>query len=1150
MYLKSMGLCGFKSFAQKTKLEIGSGINAVVGPNGCGKSNIVDALRWTLGEQSAYSLRSRQMMDVVFNGSMSRPPMNLAEVSLTFDNSENKLPIDYSEVTVQRKLFRSGESEYFINKTQCRLKDVRDLFLDTGVGAEGYSIFEQGKVEFITTAKPEERRELFEEAAGVSKYKVRREETLRKLDRVHNDMNRVNDILNVIKEQIDSLEKDVRKAKLYQKYQEELHTLEIAEIVKKIYELNTELDGLNKTVTQLANAFTEKTTQSDGLDSELTKMQMEQSEVEKELSDRQGRINEMDTKIAVSENNKVNAEKWIEDRRERKNALEKELSQYRRDGIAIDEFIKNIAVQIDELEKTVQELSKKSNEKETALDSIKDNVSEGEGKLKKLRDEQFERINSQSSLNNESAKLGSRLTASQTNLIVLKRDLAKTKQLKLESGNRIQNMKTSGVEELEGKISSIEEVLQNLRVQQDRFSEEFKNTEIQIGKTKDNYYKSEARMSALKKIQEGSPQLRAIRSLITQALPGIHGTVGSIIDISPQYTEIVMRAMGEKINYLICDTLKDAQEAIEYLCNNKSGWATFIILDRLPAIPEKNFVGKLYGEKPVISYISYEQKWDRVIKFLVSGTYSYNNMVCAEGLMSGGSEEIHQFPVGPAPAEIKSLEEEVVSLKSEVSKLEVNLSGNRDEIYRIKIQIDAKQHEVQKLELELDMVKRLMDKEIVDEKIKEQELGVIQNEITKLVNEEKETTLKISEVEGEKIKVKEILNNLHAQTEEIENSNSELKKQAEGLNTELIDIKSVLSRYQERLSSSNQNYDKLMGSIKEIEELGKKIEEYRSLCEYEKKQIDELYDKKIHLDKDMEAIHGKRRVLYEKIDNKRKSIDEIRHEIESLREELHKEEVQQKTKNVERNNLESRLQEFGINYGDVRDDYMAIESDPEHIKKLRSRVESMGSVNLSAPEQYSQLEQRHNFLLSQQQDLLKAEEDLRQAINKINHNIRDTFQETFEKVRENFRTIFHQLFEGGEADLLLTDENNLLESGVEIIAQPPGKKLQVITLFSGGEKALIAIALLFAFFMVKPSPICVLDEADAPLDDANIGRFINLIKSFSEKSQFIVITHNKRTIEAANTIYGITMEEYGVSKVISLRLQKIPQGVPSELVNV
>jgi len=1150
MYLKSMGLCGFKSFAQKTKLEIGSGINAVVGPNGCGKSNIVDALRWTLGEQSAYSLRSRQMMDVVFNGSMSRPPMNLAEVSLTFDNSENKLPIDYSEVTVQRKLFRSGESEYFINKTQCRLKDVRDLFLDTGVGAEGYSIFEQGKVEFITTAKPEERRELFEEAAGVSKYKVRREETLRKLDRVHNDMNRVNDILNVIKEQIDSLEKDVRKAKLYQKYQEELHTLEIAEIVKKIYELNTELDGLNKTVTHLANAFTEKTTQSDGLDSELTKMQMEQSEVEKELSDRQGRINEMDTKIAVSENNKVNAEKWIEDRRERKNALEKELSQYRRDGIAIDEFIKNIAVQIDELEKTVQELSKKSNEKETALDSIKDNVSEGEGKLKKLRDEQFERINSQSSLNNESAKLGSRLTASQTNLIVLKRDLAKTKQLKLELGNRIQNMKTSGVEELEGKISSIEEVLQNLRVQQDRFSEEFKNTEIQIGKTKDNYYKSEARMSALKKIQEGSPQLRAIRSLITQALPGIHGTVGSIIDISPQYTEIVMRAMGEKINYLICDTLKDAQEAIEYLCNNKSGWATFIILDRLPAIPEKNFVGKLYGEKPVISYISYEQKWDRVIKFLVSGTYSYNNMVCAEGLMSGGSEEIHQFPAGPAPAGSKSLEEEVVSLKSEVSKLEVNLSGNRDEIYRIKIQIDAKQHEVQKLELELDMVKRLMDKEIVDEKIKEQELDVIQNEITKLVNEEKETTLKISEVEGEKIKVKEILNNLHAQTEEIENSNSELKKQAEGLNTELIDIKSVLSRYQERLSSSNQNYDKLMGSIKEIEELGKKIEEYRSLCEYEKKQIDELYDKKIHLDKDMESIHGKRRVLYEKIDNKRKSIDEIRHEIESLREELHKEEVQQKTKNVERNNLESRLQEFGINYGDVRDDYMAIESDPEHIKKLHSRVESMGSVNLSAPEQYSQLEQRHNFLLSQQQDLLKAEEDLRQAINKINHNIRDTFQETFEKVRENFRTIFHQLFEGGEADLLLTDENNLLESGVEIIAQPPGKKLQVITLFSGGEKALIAIALLFAFFMVKPSPICVLDEADAPLDDANIGRFINLIKSFSEKSQFIVITHNKRTIEAANTIYGITMEEYGVSKVISLRLQKIPQGVPSELVNV
>jgi len=1156
MYLKSIELCGFKSFADRTILNFEKHITAIVGPNGCGKSNIVDSIRWVLGEQSAYSLRTPQMLGVIFNGSQTRGPLNLAEVSITFDNSSNILPIDYTEVTVTRKLFRSGESEYYINKTQCRLKDIRDLFLDTGIGREGYSIFEQGKVEFITTAKPEERRALFEEAAGVAKYKVKREETLRKLEKVHENMNRVNDVMGVIKEQINSLEGAVRKAKLFQKYQEELKTLEIADITKKIGLLEKELLPLTTEIESLNKEQIQKSTQINTLESELSNLQYEKTNVERELSELYRNLSQTNAEIAHAEEKIENSKERVKEFKERQVNLKNEIQELVKIRKNTEEAIKKITEELNAQSEIFQKITTEYETKKKEYEDLKSHILKNQNKLSNLNKHLFDIIFEKTSINNEIGKINSNITSISYRISSLNSELKKILNEKTNLENEIQK---SGLE-----LSTKNEELNKAQKSYDEFIKISTDLEEKLNlkkryyaEIKEKYSALNSRIETIKELEKSNPKLRPVYSVLSQNFTGIHGTVRTLISFPSHVAPLINNFLGEKLNYIVCDNVSSANSAIEYLEKNKLGWASFIVLEMLPDIQEKKFFGQLKGEKPIKSLISYEPKWEKLVRFLFSNTYFSGSNIFSEGILHGGSIEPEQNP----ELQLTKFEDELLKLQEEIKNTESEIQDITENLKTQKEKLNLVVSEQQQLKLNINILNSELENKNQKLKLVNIEYETVQKEIEQLNNEKNEIERQLPDLQNKLQEAESKIKEIQIEISNLEKEILELREKEQSINPEYsestkkyLSYETQVNSYKRELSTLTENLkiyeSRTKNSEDEIKNLDEKIIEQENIFSSETKKIEKLYEKQTEIEKKISEIRQQENSIDEKIEQKQKKLSILRNDLNTLQVKLHELQISNKTKEIEKTSLEKKLQEFGIEYNDAKETYSNIEVDEEQIQKLKKKIDSIGAVNLAAQEQYTDLEKRYNFLLEQQQDLIKAEEDLKQAINKINSSIRENFQETFNRVRENFKKIFSQLFEGGESDLILTDENNLLESGVEIIAQPPGKKLQNITLLSGGEKALTAIALLFSFFMVKPSPVCILDEVDAPLDDANITRFLNLIKSFGETTQFLIITHNKRTIESADIIYGVTMEEYGISKIISLRLQKIESAPSGELEKV
>ncbi|MBU0951720.1 MAG: AAA family ATPase [Elusimicrobia bacterium] len=1147
MYLKAVELCGFKSFADKTHLTFDKQLTAVVGPNGCGKSNVVDAIRWCLGEQSASSLRTPQMMGIVFNGSQTRAPLNLAEVSLTFDNSSNILPIDYTEVTITRRLFRSGESEYYINKVQCRLKDIRDMFLDTGVGREGYSIFEQGKVELITNAKPEERRAIFEEAAGVSKYKVRREETLRKLDRVHQDMNRVNDIIGVIKEQINSLESAVRKAKLYQKNQEELRTLETADTTQKIAALESELAPATSQLEELNNNALEKNTLKDQLEADVSNIQVEKTTIEKDLADNHSLLSQIDTEIAQLEERVKISQVRVKEFKERQETLTNNISNFDSTRKSLENQINTINSELQKAEETFNEHTRYYEEKKSNYENIKSEITKNTQQISKLNSYVFELVDKKTQINNDIATISNNAIATKTNISVQNQELKKVSDEKLSIEKELGNLRAQQNQSNE-TLSAAKQEHESLNSKISGLKEEIEILELEKDAIKQKYYELNSKMVAVRELQQKNPQLSTVHYILSSNFQGIHGTLNSILSIHDLHEELVSNLLGDKLNYLLCDTLTDAKTVIEHLEQNKKGRATFIILESLPETHSawKNFLGELRTEKPISSAVTYDPKWEKLVRFVFNNTYFSGNTVYQETVMHGGAYETKQ--VSPE-IECKEIEEQIANLKTQENANNETLQSKEKEISELVQLQKQKYDELQQLAFNQAVFEKELSNKSGQFDLSKIEEETIQSEIKHLSEEE----LKLEEnsplLKNELAQIEK--NTITAQTEmtQLELSVNELKDKEAGAGSEFTESAKSLSTFEERLKSYKREYETLNSNLKlqqdqylqstnEIQSLSERIIEQETVFAAESKNIDKLYESRAEFDKKVSELKLQQNNVYKILEQKQNQLNHLRNEITKLSEKIHDLQIIQKTKEIEKNNFETKLREAGLEYADVKDSYINIAVDPDEIIRLRRRIESIGPVNLTAQEQYTDLEKRYNFLFEQQQDLIKAEEDLRQAITKLNSSIQASFHETFDKVRENFKKLFSQLFEGGESDLILTDENNLLESGIDIVAQPQGKKLQSISLLSGGEKALTAIALLFAFFMVRPSPICILDEVDAPLDESNVTRFINIIKVFSANSQFLMITHNKRTMEAADILYGVTMEEFGISKIISIRLHK------------
>ncbi len=980
MYLKKIIASGFKSFADKTVIDLSNGITGIVGPNGSGKSNVVDAVRWVLGEQSVKSLRGDgNMTDVIFSGSKSRNSMNMASVTLVFDNSDKYLNLEYTEVSIRRRVYKDGTNEYAINDEKCRLKDVTDLFLDSGIAKESFNIISQGKVEEIISSKPESRRVVFEEAAGVLKYKKRKEEALRKLDKTHDNLNRVNDIYKELESQVEPLRIQREKAILYQEKTEELKKLEVALMASDIgnihlkYETSKQkIEALNEEILKLSTSNSSGEAKIESFKKEISSLEEQIKEINKKLLEETSLVE------------KASSKKAILMERQKYQVSDKDIHQ---NMVALKEEQMKLKVDLSTLEQDI--LSLKENIEKLSL-----NHEEEEKKLQAAR--------------KEKEKLSQGLT------------------IEMKQNYNLKN-----------KIISLKESIEN-------------NSLLPYG-------------------------VKAV--LNHPKLVGIHGVISSLMEMNEEYVTAIVTSLGASSNYVVVETENDAKSAISYLKENNLGRVTFfpmnIIKPKFIEEKVKNIVNTMTGFVGIASsLVKYDPKYRNIIENQLGNVLVVDNLDHANQI-----------------SKTLDYRYKIVTLDGELLHIGGSLTGGSN----------SKQRNIlsEKYELE-EAIKKL---DYSDSKVREYENKI--NEVDYLIAslEDKiyllsKKRIEVSETLAMKDKVrKEKEINLNDMENEIESNDAILKKS--------------LSTEEEKV-----------------------MQEYYDALENKKKteiQLESLQQKKKTLSQELEEFEFETRRENSLVASKNKELKNLEIEVNRM--------------DVKLDTLLVKLSEnYAMTYEHAKENYhLEIEEDMarETVSKLKSDIKDLGTVNILAIEEYEKVNERYSFLKEQQEDLLHAEDTLLEIIREMDQVMEKEFTETFKVIRENFKSTFKDLFRGGDADLKLTDPKNMLETGIEIVASPPGKTLKSISFLSGGEKTFTAISLLFAILKSRPVPYCILDEVEAALDEVNVDSFGEYLVTLKEKTQFILITHKKKTMEYADYLYGITMQESGVSKLVSVKLEEV-----------
>jgi len=1082
VYLKRLEIFGFKSFADKTVFNFGSGITAVIGPNGCGKSNVFDAIRWVLGEQSVKELRGSSMEDVIFNGTDQKPALGFAEVSLTFSNESRVLPYEYNEVTVTRRLFRSGESEYLINKTPVRLKDITEMFMGTGVGAEAYSMVQQGKVDLIVSARPEDRRVLLDEASGITKYKTRKREALNRLRDTENNLLRINDIVTEVKRQIASSERQAKKAR---RYKEEFEKLKVLEVRFAQYELSQHqgersrrqehLDQLKEKEAQLhaeleefKNLIEHESVILDELEEKINAVYADQIKID-------GQIDLNNKQIGFNEERLQglsSAERRIQ---ETKQQLEERCRQQREKIEHINQFLSG-------LDQSLQGNLQALEVKRQALAAINRSVEEAQHEIRQ-KEEQILFITS------EQVKVKNKLTDSmkQVQGCLARQRRLEVEHSKVSSEKNEIDQKFSGIcqkiEQVTGAISGLGTQLRERRAAFDEVSSQMTFID---GMIDDLDRKKLFLISQKEFIEKLSAQYQDIPDpvaegrLVTDRVPLQHqsGIIGKVKEVRP--------LDAGNMGWLSQQFGQDGRQLYEIICETK-----FIELDPAQVSARIDELARQITEK------SLER----------------------EGLNSRS---------GQMKAEISALESQLQEREKESSVYQAQRSDIAQEV-------DKLNQELELLRMELDEVATSLEAHHSAENVLTNQLQTLNQDLDhaqhvirerqesiRVKGQEREaTTVSIAQLEAEINSVEDkrssYLENLRTFSEAFESAQSELLR----LDHENEDLFKRREQYRQEIDQI----------VQTIEQLKVQRQEYQT-------ELHEQQTQKEEVARRLQSVKGN--ILgYEK-------------DLDAVRAAMHDEQMKEQQIGFRQKEVRDRLfQTYRIDLDHLEtaeglDLNMAVEGisaegpfNPEElnavVERLRRRCESFGSVNLVAIEEFDELKERFEFLTRQQADLITAKESLHKTIQKINRETRQMFMNTFTKVSEEFRIYFRMLFGGGEAQLLLLDPENVLESGIDIIARPPGKKRQNISLLSGGEKTLTAIALIFGVFKVNPSPFCVLDEIDAALDESNVGRYSYLLKDFAKIAQFIIITHNKKTIASADVMYGITMQQTGVSKLVSVK---------------
>ena len=1180
MYLKRIEMQGFKSFADKTVLEFKPGITTVIGPNGSGKSNISDAIRWVLGEQSMKSLRGAKSEDIIFAGTQARKSLGFAEVSIVIDNNDNKLPIEYSEVTVTRKIYRSGETGYFINKVPCRLKDILELFMDTGIGKDGYSIIGQGKIDEILSNKSEDRRHIFEEAAGIVKYRTRKQESEKKLEQTKLNLLRINDILAEIEANIEPLKLQSDKAKQFLDLREELKSIEVGLF---IYNINTYKEKLE----QLVKDEDIITSQKEAEDGKMEALQASKEELRQVVDDITAQIENMQNIGFESSNKieKINSEIGISNERIQNNTANKQ---------RLEAEILEVKSRIEELkEEQKQKLEKKTNltsnkekfekelaEKEAELAELSKKLSAKELEIEVKKqivqdniDKKYElaaEINTQD-VNYENLEKRKKQLKNEIDSVISELDSTRYGKNEISKGfYDIESKRNIAVEKLEKSVQAKEQNMQKLKQYEDEIS---KLTYTQRMKQARHQFLIET-----EKEKEGYN--KTVKSLLvacdkdSNLNKGIHGVLANLISVEKEYETAIEMCLGQSLQNVVTSTEQDAKKMIEYLRSNSLGRASFLPIASVQG-KKLDKLTKMDGVIGIASdLVKCKKEYEQIILSLLGRTvvvedmdtaialakkdkYSFRivtlkgDIISSSGSISGGSVQTKTVNILGRSREIEDLEKEL-------KKLEKQIADKTAEKEEYASSIGDSIEETAKLEKELQEIEIVYATEkqkmvAVEENITrlENRLAKLKEELTQTEKQKEENRLLKEQKEAEIQALTQQIEELNKVIEEFALNNKDNQKYIDDLNFDITNLKISVTSFDESESSIEEMVERISQDIKNneqsienknqnilaITEENTKLEQ--TITEYNN-QIEQIKQEVTNSGTKVEELKQERIAKNEKLVNTENEIQSQFSTLESLKEQIIKLDVK-KTKLEQdlQQVVESLWNEYELTPNST-EEYQKpnnVATAQKQVNSLRNKIKDLGSINIDSIEEYKKTKERYDFMSEQRLDLENTASKLRKIIGDMTTTMQNQFKEKFEIINKNFNEVFTELFNGGKAELILENEENILECGIDIRVQPPGKKLQNMMLLSGGEKAFTAIALLFAILKINPAPFCILDEIEAALDDVNVYRFAEYLKKFCKQTQFLVITHRKGTMEAGDSVYGVTMEENGISKLLSIKLK-------------
>jgi chromosome segregation protein len=1185
LYLKCIEMQGFKSFADRINLHFNKGLTSVVGPNGSGKSNISDAVRWVLGEQSAKQLRGSKMEDVIFAGTQHRKPVGFAQVTLVIDNSDKTLPLDFTEVTVSRRVYRSGESEYFINKTACRLKDIHELFMNTGVGKEGYSIIGQGRIDEILSNRSEDRRAIFEEAAGIMKYKVRKIEAERKLESTRQNLLRIEDIILELGSQLEPLREQAEKARQYLELSTELKDLEvslyldnIAKSQEKIDEIDSQFQGVQDNIQEETQRLEkkkqenrEKTEKLDRLKKQLELLREELFNLDRDTGRLENQISINEEKIKHIESSNTAANQDIEGTRNRIAAMDADIEKRNKRLATLNRDKENFAQLLAEAEEKLAEIIARLDEGERRIELMKqevmdklDDLSECRTRLNSLKNEREAFIARKQKVDGEIRKTmldrdreSMQLEEAMNELRRQKEALAQKKEIAANSDQDLQKGKKQ---------------LETLRSDQNKCLAELQAVKSRRKVLKDMENSLEGYSHSVRAILQACREQKELGD-------GIHGALAQLIHVRERFETAIEVALGAALQNIVVKDEYTAKDAIRYLKANNLGRATFLPISSVkPRDLDQGVQKRLEGEAGYLGtaseMIECAAEYRGIISNLLGRTvivqaidegiaisrkYDYSFRVVTldgevlnpGGSMTGGSQPSKSSSLLSRNRIIRELEEKIEALSGRQEQLENECVKQSATLQQLEENIRLLQKELQDLELTVlredhrvlgiqDNIKGFAARQ----EMLQAEKNELDGNISSCDREIEETGKRLTAIE-------ESIAALKATIDEHQQKSREEQAKRDAVHMDINDYKvsvnSVLeSLEQTKESIAHLNEEKMLlveNIQKRIEDKAKNKERMEAL----QSEIVNLQEKikgqdeiKTGKNLKLEGLQEEVSTLEEEVSGMVDAITDYNDTIRILQDEYGKLEVRKARLTAELEALQNRLwDEYELTFGtaaEYKKEIQNIRQTQARITELKAAIRELGPVNVSAIEDYSKTKERHQFLSKQKEDLVSSEEKLNRVIHEMLSIMKRQFMEEFQKINQNFNQVFRELFDGGRAEVVLENPEDVLESGIDIIAQPPGKKLQNMLLLSGGERAMTAIAILFAILRMRPAPFCILDEIEAALDDANVYKFADYIRKFTKTTQFIVITHRKGTMESSDALYGVTMQEYGVSSVVSLKL--------------